>query len=403
MASNSGSINSSETARPRPDRVLMTADTVGGVWQYALDLAAGLSAEGIEVLIAAMGGRTSPTQRANAAAIPGLRLCDSDYKLEWMVDPWEDVRQAGEWLLDLTADFRPDLIHLNGYAHGAMGWERPVLMVGHSCVFSWFAAVEGCEPPPEWRRYRIEVSRGLAAANAVTAPSSAMLRCLQRHYGRFPTSAPIYNGAEAAEFTPGEKEPVVFGAGRLWDAAKNLSLLDKVAASLDWPVYVAGSTQHPDGGVASFSDAITLGLLSRQQMREWLGRTSIYVLPARYEPFGLSALEAALSGCALVLGDIPSLREIWGDSAVYVDPDNPNTLRDTVNDLIADEERRRQLSQHAYRRALRYSVGRMVDSYTATYAGLLSESPKSTRRQISMRRPQPSRRAALVPAPRPGN
>ncbi len=32
-------------------------------------------------------------------------------------------------------------------------------------------------------------------------------------------------------------------------------------------------------------------------------------LPARYEPFGLSVLEAALSGCALVLGDIPSLRE----------------------------------------------------------------------------------------------
>jgi hypothetical protein len=46
------------------------------------------------------------------------------------------------------------------------------------------------------------------------------------------------------------------------------------------------------------------------------------VLPARYEPFGLSVLEAALSGCALVPGDIASLRGNWDGVAEFVCPDD---------------------------------------------------------------------------------
>ena len=36
-------------------RVLMTADTVGGVWQYALDLARGLSEAGASTILAVLG------------------------------------------------------------------------------------------------------------------------------------------------------------------------------------------------------------------------------------------------------------------------------------------------------------------------------------------------------------
>jgi glycosyltransferase involved in cell wall biosynthesis len=69
-------------------------------------------------------------------------------------------------------------------------------------------------------------------------------------------------------------------------------------------------------------------------------RAAIYVLPARYEPFGLSALEAALSGCALVLGDLPSLREIWGETAVFIPPDDSEALHSAVSALIGSPERR---------------------------------------------------------------
>ena len=101
-------------------RVLMTADAVGGVWDYALQLAEGLGVRGAAVTLATMGPRPGDDQRAAARAIPSLRLLESEYRLEWADDPWDDVARAGSWLLDLEAHVQPDIVHLNGYAHGSL-------------------------------------------------------------------------------------------------------------------------------------------------------------------------------------------------------------------------------------------------------------------------------------------
>jgi glycosyltransferase involved in cell wall biosynthesis len=107
--------------------------------------------------------------------------------------------------------------------------------------------------------------------------------------------------------------------------------------------------------------------LSAAAIGEWYARASIYALPARYEPFGLSVLEAASAGCALVLGDIPSLRENWDGAALFVPPDDHCALTAAINDLINDPRRRALLAQGAVTRASRFSLGRMVDEYAALY------------------------------------
>lgn len=356
-------------------RVLMTADTVGGVWHYALALSRSLTERGIEVVLATMGARLSPDQRMETEQIDGLRVYDSAFRLEWMIDPWPDVYAAGEWLLEIAAREHPDVIHLNNFTHGDLPWERPVLMVGHSCVHSWFAAVRDSVPPPEWDTYRKRVAGGLAAATLVVAPTRAMLASLRRHYDVRFDGLHISNGMTQHEYRVGRKEPLVFAAGRVWDEAKNLSMLDAVAPALDWPVYIAGSLDHPDGGTLSVGNALALGLLGRADMRRWFSRAAIYALPARYEPFGLSALEAGLSGCALILGDIPTLREIWGDAAVFVDPRDAESLEHAVRALISDEERRTDLARRATARARLFSTERMTRSYLSAYDRLLRGRP----------------------------
>ena len=145
-------------------RVLMTADTVGGVWTYALELCEGLGRRSVAVTLATMGPAPSDEQRAAAARISNLELVESRSKLEWMEDPWADLKAAGDWLLHLEAAVEPDLVHLNGYALAALPWTRPVLVAGHSCVLSWWQAVHGEAAPAEWSRYREAVARGLRAA-----------------------------------------------------------------------------------------------------------------------------------------------------------------------------------------------------------------------------------------------
>lgn len=354
-------------------RILMSTDCVGGVWTFSVQLARALSSFGIEVVLASMGGSLAPAQEAEALALRNVILLQRPYKLEWMVEPWGDVERGGDWLLQLEGDLHPDLVHLNGYAHASLPWRSPLLVAGHSCVYSWFRAVRRCDPSEEWERYRAAASAGLQAADGVTAPTAAMLRCLRDIYGPFNSCGVIYNGREKSDFLPGQKEPIIFSAGRLWDEAKNTAALEAAAGGVSWPVYVAGETVHPDGGVCSFKNVIHVGQIPECEMAHWLGRASIYVLPARYEPFGLTALEAALAGCALVLGNIPTLREVWADAALYVPPDRPDILASVLEELIRHKEEIERLSRKARARALRYTPERMARGYVALYERLIGK------------------------------
>ena len=383
----------------RATRVLMTADTVGGVWTYALDLARLLAERGCEVTLATMGGYLPPAQARTVARMHGLHLHESNFKLEWMEDPWADVAQAGEWLLALAAKVQPDIVHLNNFAHGALPWGAPVLMVAHSCVLSWWQAVKREPAPPSWDRYAAAVRRGLQAANLVVAPTQAMLEALRTHYGPLPAAQVIYNGRDPHFFTPARKEPFVLAVGRLWDEAKNVAALDAAAAAVAWPVYVAGADHHPDGGQRQFAHVQALGRLAPAQLATWFARAAIYALPARYEPFGLSVLEAALAGCALVLGDIPSLREVWGDAALYVAPDDPAALGQAINCLGADQRLRQRLAAAATARAQQYTQAAMGEGYWRACQALLAPAGKPASPAIFSRPAPVFRQQAAVHQP----
>jgi glycogen(starch) synthase len=353
-----------------PRRILMTTDAVGGVWNYALELCRGLGRSGVEVTLASMGPRPSADQRAAVAALRNVTLHESEYRLEWMEDPWDDVRRAGEWLLELEWACAPDIVHVNGFVHGALPWRAPCLVVAHSCVLSWWEAVRREPVPARWNRYRAAVTHGLRSAGLVVAPSRAMFSALERHYG-LTRGLVIPNGRAASDFDcRAPKERVVLTVGRVWDEAKNIESLVDVAPQLDWAVHVVGDQTSPAGENWPLTGVTTLGRCAATTVAQLYARAGIYALPARYEPFGLSVLEAALAGCALVLGDVPSLREIWGPAAVYIPPHDRATLRDAINGLIRDPVHRRQLAEHARERAGYFTAERMTARYLDVYQEL---------------------------------
>ncbi len=357
-----------------PRRVLMTGDAVGGVWPYALGLAQGFARRGVETLLAVMGGAPSAGQAGTAAAIPGLRLETSGFRLEWMAGAAADIDGAGRWLKGLEEDFAPDVIHLNGYAHADLDWRAPVVTVAHSCVRTWWRAVHGEDPPPEWDEYGKRVRRGLDAADLIVAPTAALLAAMTESYGELARTRVVANGRTRPP--PGmrrPKEPMILCAARLWDEAKNVRALDAAARVLPWPVCVAGATDRPDGGPdGDFANIRPLGPLPEAELRRWLDRAAIFVSPALYEPFGLAVLEAAQSGCALVLSDIPSFREVWSDAAIFVPPRDSRALAQTLARLAADPDALRLLGLRAAQRAHKYGVEPMIrgtlDAYRAAAA-----------------------------------
>ena len=341
-------------------RVLMTADTVGGVWTYAVELAHALAPHDVEVHLATMGRPLNATQRADAAVFAAVH--SSAFPLEWQQEPWNGVDAAAPWLLELEAAVRPDVVHLNGYAHAVLPWRAPTLVTAHSDVLSWWRAVHVDVAPRSWDEYRRRVGEGLRAAGRVVAPTAAVADDLAASFGV--DDVAVVPNCRRPQLVPAaaRKEPFVLASGRVWDAAKGIDALYRVAPTLPGPVLLAGEGDLGGSGVE------VLGPLPFAELAGLMARAAVYAAPVRYEPFGLGVLEAGLAGCALVLGDVPSLRELWSDAAAFVRDDDE--LAAALSALLTDPELADELGAAARARALEHSPGRTARGYLEQYAQL---------------------------------
>lgn len=358
-------------------RVLITTDAVGGVWTYTSTLVRALVERGDSCMVAIVG---EPTAGQLASLPAGVDREAAPHPLEWLPGVGEeDIRRATGWLEGLARRWGAELVHLNQFAYAAGDFGAPTVVVAHSDVLSWFGEVQDRAAGPEWERYRGWVRAGLTSAGAVVAPTCYQSGLLARHYGRAADRV-IYNGAPApppAERTPASARPFVLAAGRAWDEAKGVAVLDEALDLMGEAApsaHLAGPLEGPAGESYRPRRLSAHGRVDRAAMDRLYDNTALYVAPSLYEPFGLSPLEAALHGCGLVLSDIGSFRELWQDAAVFVPPGSPGPLASALADLLDDRPRLDALAAVARARARdRYTVARMAEGYRALYAGLTGQ------------------------------
>jgi glycosyltransferase involved in cell wall biosynthesis len=362
----------------------MTADAVGGVWAYASSLAQEMAKRGWAVTLVTLGPAPRQDQFLPLLAYDDIELEITDLQLEWQDPQGDDRQRVLDYLGTLEERLRPHVVHLNGYREACAGWRAPVLVAAHSCVGSWWQACRGSTPSEAgWQSYLADVAAGLAAADRWVAPTAAFRDSIQQLYAPPRTGAVIFNGIASGNQST-TKEPFILAAGRLWDEAKNVRMLPAIAGGLDWPVQIAGAMHHGDSAASAEHGVTWLGELPAAELRALMGQAGVFVSPAVYEPFGLTVLEAASSGCALVLSDIATFRELWDGAALFVNPRDEGELRAALNTLAHDGTLRGELQLAARKRAERYGLEAKVDAYEALYCDMLS---------------RPARRAAPVAAP----
>jgi glycosyltransferase involved in cell wall biosynthesis len=352
-----------------PMRHLLVTDAVGGVWVYSIELAHALRPLGVETVLAVMGPSPDPRRREEAAE---FKLIDTGLPLEWLDSSPGEIRRAGEAIAKIADREGVDVVQTCSAALLAdADFGQPCVAVQHSCVASWWAAVRGSPLPRDflWRRELVE--RGLRRASAVVAPSASFAAETARIYN-VPQVSSVHNGRRAATFTRIPQGEFVFTASRLWDEGKNVATLDAAAPRLDVPFQAAGPTHGPNGASAHFDDLQAIGELSATRLSGVLAARPIYASAALYEPFGLSVLEAAQAGCALVLSEIPTHRELWGDAAIFVPARDDAGFAHAIQQLLDDPDRRRELGRRARLRARSYSPERMAAGMADIYARLAS-------------------------------
>ncbi|MGI4755418.1 MAG: glycosyltransferase family 4 protein [Janthinobacterium lividum] len=360
-------------------RLLLTTDTVGGVWTFTKELASQLLASGCEVLLLSLGRLPSSEQVAAVEQLSAQGLFQfvaSEAPLEWMPANTEAYAAAESVLLELCCEFQPDVLLLSQFCFGALPVAAAKIVIAHSDVLGWASAV-GKAPLAEdlWlRTYRSLVRTGLNGAGAVVAPTRAMLDSLAANFNLPERAYVIPNGrSRPSNEHSVERQLQAVTAGRMWDPAKNLAILTQIYPSM--PVLVAGENRASKHGVEHL---ILLGQTAEADLMRLFHESSVYICASVYEPFGLAPLEAALCGCAILANDIPSLREVWGDAALYFQ--DAQSLSDRLQMFAADPAFLAEARQHSYGRALHFTVQRMADSYLRLIASLTTDATRSEAR-----------------------
>jgi glycogen(starch) synthase len=332
--------------------VLVTTDTISGVWSYTRELVSGLVSRGLRVTLVSFGEVPLPEQTSWMDSLHGLDYRPTAFRLEWMHEGEQDYAESAAYLTSIVDDIQPDVLHLNQFCYGDLAVDVP----------------------------RIVVGRGLSAANMVVAPSAFMLDALRVSYAPAAREKVIYNGRNPIFFNPYvSKEDSVLSVGRLLDAGKQVHLLTQHEHPLsvcivgsDYPVNAPRIPIRADVKVSTDQLCVSLkGPQTEAQLRNLYSRAAVYAATARYEPFGMEPLEAALSRCAIIANDIPSFREIWGDDAIYFGTNDATSLAKAIRELGEDREKCRAYGNRAYQRARdRYNHKRMIDEYLHLYRSL---------------------------------
>ena len=227
-------------------RILMTTDTVGGVWTFAKQLSSELLARHCHVALVSVGRMPSQAQMTSVNALASkwgaqFRFLATAAALEWMDENAEAYSDAAPLLLEIARDFRADLILSSQYCYGALPFDGPKIVVAHSDVLSWAKAcrTDGLPPSPWLDRYRALVATGLERADVLVAPTHWMLHALEEHF-RLPGELHVIHNGRSISHPPIHKSRQLQAvtAGRLWDEGKNLTMLYELEAPL--PLLIAG-------------------------------------------------------------------------------------------------------------------------------------------------------------------
>jgi glycosyltransferase involved in cell wall biosynthesis len=340
------------------NRILITVDSTGPAWNHVAGLARALAKREHEVRVVAFGPAPSPERRAELK--DGVTL--THIALSGPTTDPAFVAAAREALSMVVQDFQPSVVQIDRCAFGDLDFgEIPkVLDVA-------------CDRTTRVARGRGPARKGLLGADAVVSPTRALADEISRRFEyRRPVSV-IPPGIELGDapvsvMAGRAKKHGIMYYGRIDEKADGFDMLIEAVKRLGLPemprVTIGGEgARNPLPGW--ISDA---GWLDADGRAHAFAKAEIAMLPAREEPFGLLAAEAALSGCALLLSDVPTHHELWSGAAMLVRADDPQAFADALRLLLTDEKKRSEVARLCRARALSgFSSDRMLDEYMDVY------------------------------------
>jgi len=353
----------------------------GGLGRHVTALAAQQAALGHEVVVVTQHGDDT----ADDEVVRGVRVVRArethpeprslDNLINWVDSMQAAMAPAGS---ALARDWAPDVVHAHdwvvGEAAAAIADEAgaPLVVTMHATEAGrhqgWIVgALSHDVHGREWLLAH--------RADALIVCSRAMREEVRAAFGAPTPVEVVPNGVDLHEWRTSEGDrrqarreagavgvPLVVYSGRLvWEKGVQTlieAVPDIAARHPGLRVLIAGrgplEAELRDLAARTAASAVEFaGFLPEQRLRPLVAAADCAVVPSRYEPFGMVAVEAAALGTPVVASDVGGLREVVdpGRTGLLVPPGDPEALAHAVAQVLSDPVRADAMAAAAHRRA----------------------------------------------------
>lgn len=299
-----------------------------GVERYAYEISRALYKEGADiVLICPKGGTIQPDYHIEN--IPLIRYgCGQSHIWEQLILPWFFIGKKDYILLSLMG-------------LGSIAVRQKISTVhdlSFLCEPRWFSR-------SYYHYYRLMTPLAIRTSLAILTVSEFSKSEIGRFY---PWVHPekihvVYNAVDSQFFHPGEqKHKDYLLAVASLDPRKNMERINRAHLGSGIPFWlVGGSGRAFAHQVQETTEMTLLGKVDAEKLRTCYQEAQGLVYGSLYEGFGLPPIEAMACGCPVLAADIPVLREVCQDAAIYCDPTDEKSIREGLKRLanLSEEER----------------------------------------------------------------
>jgi len=174
-------------------------------------------------------------------------------------------------------------------------------------------------------------------------------------------------------------EPYMLYVGSV-NSRKNLlgivKAMEQLPKDLQMPLVIVGNGSDYKRQVEQYIEQHGMKSLFRwtkviesKQLKQLYSHASLFLYPSFYEGFGLPVVEALLSGCPVITSNVSSLPEAGGPYALQVNPNDVDSIRDSIVKVLTDSSLRHQMIEGGRQYALqtfhpKVLAHRLMDVYT---------------------------------------
>ena len=119
------------------------------------------------------------------------------------------------------------------------------------------------------------------------------------------------------------------------------------------------------------SQVAICGYLESKDLKLLFDNAKAYVFPSLSEGFGIPGLNAMAANIPVVCSDIPTLKEIYQDAALYFDPESPNDIAGKIKKVLEDQKTKAVLAKKGIELVEKYSWQKMAKQTLHVYESAL--------------------------------